>query len=119
MNLPTDFKNKISEKFFDKSFSIYTSTEEVDSEGFSRMSVEETETTFMGNVRFDSMDKIQKDYGLDDEIQMAITTHTDIEAGTIIGYNDRTYKVIRGITFDSHYLLLAQEWSVSSDLISA
>jgi hypothetical protein len=110
LRINQSFRDKIAETFYDKTLSLYSVGETVDAEGFARQEATETETTFTGNVRFDNFDEVQKDFGLDDKIDMTCTTGTEVSSGSIIGYDGRTYKVLKCVPYDSHYMLIAQVW---------
>jgi hypothetical protein len=121
MEIPTSFKNHIKSTFYDKELTLYTVQDTIDDQGWQRISGSTVvDKTFKGNVRFDKLDKLQEAHGLKERIHMAVTTEENIPSNSIIGYLGRQTKVIRAIPYDSHYLLLAQEWSSqSSTSISA
>ena len=119
MKIPVSFTTQVANAFYDKVVTIYTKNDVVDEEGFAYEEETETETTFNGNVRFDNLAELQEDYGLEEVIDISITTDTDIEVGTIVGYDDVLYRVMKAIPFDSHNLLIGKKWlSKSSALIS-
>lgn len=110
MELPEDFKNIIANTFYDKTLIIYSTESVKDDEGFATSEATTTNTYILGNVRFDKLDKVALDYGITDKIDMTVTTNDVIDAGTILGYGNNKYKVLRSIPFDSHYLLIASLW---------
>lgn len=119
MQIPDDFKNAIADAFYDKTITLYTVAEVIDEEGWARM--EETESdSFVGSVSFDELAKVQEEYGLREAIDIVVSTHEDIEVGSVLGYGDHLYMVVSAIPFDSHNLILAKKWSSkSSTSISA
>lgn len=120
MKLPSGFKENIADIFYDKTITVYEIETIKDNYGYTRLSAEESDTTFLGNVRFSDLVRIQEDYGIKESIDIAITTEYSIEAGTIIGYGSQTYKIIKVIPSDSHNLIVANRWeSKSTGLISA
>lgn len=121
MIIPASFREAIKNTFYDKTVTRFTTTNTVDSDGWARKSATTIVAgTFLGNVHFDNFDKIQEEYGITDQINIVITTDTEIATEEIIGYDGKQYKVFRVIPNDSHYLLIAQDWlSKSSTSISA
>ena len=109
MIIPNTFKSKIKDTFYDKTVTLYTTSETKDAAGWSRMSETES-STFLGNVSFSRLAKIQEDYGLEDSIDIAITTDENVSVNSVIGYGSKKYKITGAIPFDSHYLLTGNEW---------
>ncbi len=116
MQLPADFKNEIKNKFYDKEFSVYADETPVDTVGWAKKKTLSVVSTFLGNARFDHLDKLQEQYGITEVLSMAITTDENIELETIIGYIARQHKVVAAIPFDSHYLLLTTKWLSRSSI---
>ncbi len=114
MKIPDIMRELIASTFYDKEVTLYDVTDSVDSEGWARKSTPVANGTFLGNVRFDKLDKIQRDYGIDDVISAAITTDAVVENEQIIGYLGKFHKVIRSIPEDSHRLLITQVWEDNS-----
>lgn len=107
MNLPTDFHNSIQRVFYDKSIQLLDTQTSTDDEGFAQTGYKVL-GEFKGNVRFDSLDKLQLDYGLADKIDLSITTNQAVKDGQVLQYNGLAYEVSRAIQFDSHYLLVCK-----------
>lgn len=120
MVIPSDFKTKIADTFYDKEFTYYTHTETTDDEGDTiRDNLNEVDT-FMGNISFSLLDEIQRDYGLTEQVDATITTEAVIPQGSIVEYNGVQYLITRSLAFDTHKLLIMKKWlSKSSILISA
>ncbi len=115
MIIPTSFTTAIGDKFYDKEIDVYTVTDTVSADGQARRSGSSViSATFFGNVNFSRLDKVQEAYGITEKIDMTITTNYNLANNSIIGYRGRQYNVIRAIPFDSHYLLIAKEWSSKS-----
>lgn len=104
-------KDNISNFFYDKTFTVYTVEDTVDSEGFVNKTMEATSETFNGNVAFDNLEQTRMDYGIEEEINIKISTHKDIGLGVFVGYNDVLYKIVGKIPSDSHNILLGKKWS--------
>lgn len=110
MKIPSSFKNKIAETFYDKSIKVLNKTNGVDDEGWAG---EETTTeleTILGNVRFDNLAQVQEDYGLEENVDITVTTNSTVGLGEIIEYEGVEYKVINSIPYDSHNLLIGTKW---------
>ena len=116
MLITDDFKQAIAGVFYDKTFDIYDEFEVLDSRGWSRKSVEKSGASFVGNIKFDKLDKVAMDYGIVERIDATITTNEIIEVGTKIGYQEKMYIITRSIPFDSHNLLIAQQWLSKSKI---
>lgn len=99
---------------------MYTSTLVTDIHGGRRKSATVIESgSFLANVNFSKLDKIKENYGIQEDIEMTITTNTNVPTGQIIGYLDKKLEILRSIPFDSHYLLIAKKWlSKSLDSVS-
>jgi len=120
MVLSGDFKTKIAETFYDKEFTPYTVSNATDDEGdVIRDNLTEGDS-FYGNISFNMLDEVQKDYGLTEQVDATITTEEEVQVGTIIEYNSIKYLVTRSLKLDSHNLLIMKQWlSKSSTLTSA
>jgi hypothetical protein len=104
------FKSAISSVFYDKEIEQYSVTDAVDAEGFKRKRQPSTKTgSFMANVNYSKLDEIKELYGIDESIDMTVTTNDDVAVGSVIKYADVFFEVIRAIPFDSHNLLIAQK----------
>jgi len=107
LRLPTDFKKRIKETFYDKEFVTFSVVESVDAEGMAKL-LKDEETTCYGNVSFSNLAKIQEDFGLGDNVDIVITTDEVIERGTILNYLDLDYIVLESIPYDSHNLIMGK-----------
>lgn len=120
MKIPSSFENAIAKTFYDKEFTLYSMSEVVDDEGWGAVDITATSETFLGNIQFSNLGKIQEIYGLEVEIDAIVTTNEEIEMGQIFGYGGYLYKVFTSIPNDSYNLLIVQKWeSKSSTSISA
>lgn len=107
MRLPSNFKQTIANTFYDKTITKCTITEVVDDEGWARTHESDTNTTFMGNVRFDNLAQVQQDYGIEDVIDIIITTDEDVANGDILKYDSVYYRVVKAIPYDTHNMIVA------------
>lgn len=120
MELPSNFTKVIADTFYDKVITVYSEETVKDSFGWTKQSASPTSTTFNGNVRYTNLRQLQEDYGIKEDIDVAITTSYSIENGKIIGIGDTTYKIVSVIPSDSHNLVVAKKWfSKSTTLTSA
>jgi tryptophanase len=107
-------KQNISNIFYDKEIAEYTISDSVDDEGYVTSSETSTGTTFKGNISFDNLEQVREKYGIDEDIDIRISTHEDKPLGTIVGYDNVLYKIVGRIPSDSHNLLLGTKWSQKS-----
>ena len=123
MYIPKTMKQKMSDVFYDKTISVLDNEIIVDAEGgvtykgitginASSGNNSNIIDTFNGNVSFSNCKKIQEEYGLSYDINIAITTSTDvnISINDIIKYNDVIYNVTDVLPSDSHILIVAVKW---------
>jgi len=120
MRIPSKFTQVIADTFFDKTIDLYSVGEITDKEGFTRRDVLLKTGDFTGNVYFTNLEEVRQDYGIEEQIDVVISTHEEIEAGVIVGYGGKDYRVVKAIPRDSHNLLIGRSWSsMSSGSISA
>lgn len=102
---------QIANTFYDKEVSVLVSKTTTDAEGGVNNKGYEVLDTFKGNVNFSNCKQIQEEYGLDYNIDVAITTNYNIlEINDIIKYQDVVYKVTDILPSDSHLLVIATKW---------
>ena len=102
----------IAEAFYDKTVEVMSDNTVTDAEGgviYKGLAVVDS---FNGNVSFSNCKSIQEEYGLDYEIDIAITSDidTNIRINNIIKYNDVIYKITDILPTDSHILIVATKW---------
>lgn len=104
-------KTVIAKTFYDKEIHLINMSAETDSEGGVKTKGYTVEGVFKGNVNFSNCEKIQKDYGLDYEVNISITTnYTELKKTDILMYDKVLYEV-KGIYIrDSHLLVLGAKW---------
>ncbi len=117
MQIPDSFKNKIAQAFFDKTLIKCEIVETKNLDGEVILAAEATEDVIMGNVSFDKLDRIQQQYGLEEQIDMTFTTHDVMANDEVYSYLDIKYKVYRAIPFDSHYFILLKKWYSKSSIL--
>ena len=105
-------KNKIASAFYDKTINVMSNQTVVDAEGGVTNRGLAVVSNFNGNVSFSNCKSIQEEYGLDYEIDIAITSHVDtnVSINDIIQYNNVIYKVTDVLPSDSHILIVANKW---------
>lgn len=119
MIIPATFKTSIANAFYDKEVILYNKSTTKSNSGWTKFKDLEQSGTFFGNVNFNKLDAVQEAQGIEEQIDMTITTNYPAELNQIIGYEGIMYIIIRAIKFDSHYLLIAKKWlSKSSTSIS-
>lgn len=121
MNINLDeFKATIKQYFYDKTITRYSTVDTVDAEGWARKAgTTVTNGTFLANVHFNNFDKIQKEFGITEGIDIVFSTDSNEPLLEIVGYLGRQYEIFRVIPNDSHYLLIGRKWlSRSSTSIS-
>lgn len=112
MQIPDLFKKAISDTFYDKTVEILKNIVIVDEEGGITKKGIEVIGTFKGNASFSNCKEIQKDYGLDYEINIAVTTFTDVNVkiSDLIRYNNVIFEVTDVLPFDSHLMIVGVKW---------
>lgn len=105
-------KSKIASAFYDKQVSVMSNVTTTDAEGGVTNRGLAVVSNFNGNVSFSNCKSIQEEYGLDYEIDIAITTDTtcSVVINDIIQYDNITYKVTDVLKSDSHILIVANKW---------
>lgn len=109
MKISNQFKSIISETFYDKTVKLFDRIEVTDDAGFTRTGVSGTGEERDCNIWFDKLDKLREDYGIKEEIHVAITTESAIGLETIVEYLGNRYEVFREIPYDSHILALGRK----------
>ena len=113
MKLPNNFKSTIADVFFDKTFSLYNLVTTTETDGGTYQTPSEVIKTFKGNVRPINKETLLRDYGLDIDGEVAISTHTNIEE---LKQNENDmqmvdeYHIVKVLPYDSHYLLVGKTW---------
>ena len=112
MYIPKQMTKEIAKVFYDKTISVLEQVITTDAEGGVNTKGYEVVNNFNGNVNFSNCKQIQEEYGLDYNIDVAITTSTDtvIKIDDIIFYNNVVFKVTDVLPSDSHILIVATKW---------
>ena len=102
----------MAKAFYDKTINVMSSTATIDEEGGVNYTGLTVASNFKGNVSFSNCKQIQEEYGLDYNIDIAITTYPDtsISMGDVIQYDGVTYRVTDKLSSDSHILVVATKW---------
>lgn len=113
MQLPNNFQSTIANTFYDKTVSILEPTKTTETDGAVTYTGGYTvKGNFKGNPRLVNFKKIQKEYGLDYQIDIAITcgVDTSVFQEDILEYNGVRYEVTDVLPFDSHKLIVGAKW---------
>lgn len=105
-------KRSISSVFYDKTISILDTIPSFDAEGGVSIKDNKIKDTFKGNIRFINLKSIQEEYGLDYQVDVAISSNTSvvINVGDIISYLDKKYRITDVMPTDSHLLIVGTLW---------
>ena len=103
-------KNAFSKAFYDKTFSVYKTITSVGTEGDVQTSLS-SYAEYYGNVQFNTNERVQKDYGIKENIDLVISTSpsTDVSIKDYIKYNNEYFAVKHVLTFDSHINILCEK----------
>lgn len=111
MYIPNSMKKAISNAFYDKTINLLKKVDTIDAEGGVTNKGYETTDTFKGNVSFSNCKKIQEYYGLDYQIDISITTNSNVtNINDLISYEEVVYSVSDVLRSDSHNLIVATKW---------
>lgn len=112
MFIPNSFNKAVADVFYDKEIFTVEKLSTVDVEGGRSISAGVKMDSFMGNVKFTDLRKIQEDYGLREQIDIAVTTDpaSAVKVGDLIKYQDNVYDIIAAVPSDSHLLIGGQKW---------
>lgn len=112
MYIPKTMTKAIADAFYDKRIEVLIDNTITDAEGGVIYRGTAVVDSFYGNVSFSNCKKIQEEYGLDYEIDIAITTDYELlRHNQLIKYNDVVYNVTDILPTDSHFLIVATKWS--------
>ena len=113
--VPDSFKRDIASTFYDKEIFILSKEDSVDAEGGRKRGIGDPVTSFKGNVNYKNLKEIQEEYGLDYEIDLAVTTdYAEVKIDDVIRYLDVVYVVTESRPFDSHYTIVAVKYGNQS-----
>ena len=107
MLIPTQFPAIISKTFYDKTFTVATRTQTVDSEGGVAQSIG-TPRTLKGNVQYSLNERLREIYGISEQVDLAITTDQTVDKNDQLTYESKDYVVTSFIKKDSHNLIVAR-----------
>jgi hypothetical protein len=112
MEIPLGFKAKIANVFYDKTVGVVSRTETTEADGAVTTSEGAVNSTFKGNARLVNLKQVQKDFGLDYQIDISISAGTDLDiaTGTIIEYDGQKFTVTDVIPTDSHTTIVGVKW---------
>lgn len=109
MQIPTDFKTGIENAFYDKTITIIGESIVTEADGANKKNPNgEAIGTFTGNARLMNFKQVQKEYGLDYQIDIVVTcgVETSVVVGNIVEYNGVKYDVTDVLPFDSHKMIV-------------
>lgn len=113
MIIPKDFKEAVAGAFYDKEINRIGETLITEEDGATRTEIGAITGTFVGNPKLSNFKKVQEEYGLDYQIDIVITTSTDvlIDVDEVIQYDNVMYKVTDVLPFDSHKTIVGAIWT--------
>ena len=111
MLLPSNFQQKVADTFYDKTITILDIPKAIDSDGGIIKGSETTKSTFLGNVRFNTLGTLQSEVGLtiDADITITCALNTEVALDDIISYSQRRYVVNNILPSDSHLTITGKE----------
>lgn len=110
MKIPEEFKQAITDTFYDKDIEIWTSGTIRDDEGsdIGTGKVEKIDS-FKGNFQFSTREYIQQEYGKEIEANAIVTCDKTLaEIENILVYNNENYTIKSLIIGDSHTTILVE-----------
>lgn len=110
MNIPNEFKQVITDTFYDKDIEIWTSGTIKDDEGavIGNGKLKKIDS-FKGNFQFKTREYIQQEYGKEIEANAIVTCDKTVaEIGNILVYNNKDYIIVAKPISDSHTTLLVK-----------
>lgn len=112
MLIPKSMKSAIADIFYDKKIDVLDIEHSFDAEGGNIKIPNNIKDTFKGNVRFINLKAVQEEYGIDYQIDIAITTYKEtlINVNDVFSYENKKYKVKDAIPHDSHLLIVGELW---------
>lgn len=110
MKIPNEFKQAITDTFYDKKIEIWTEETIKDDEG-SVIGNGKTEKidSFEGNFQFSTREYIQQEYGKEIKANAIVTCNKTVaEIGNILVYNNKDYAIKAVVPSDSHTTILVE-----------
>lgn len=104
-------KKQIAKYFYDKQVDVLVKITTTDIEGGVNVKGYDVLDKFNANVSFSNCKQIQEEYGLDYNIDIAITTdYNSLKISDLIRYENIIYNVTDVLKSDSHVLIVATKW---------
>jgi len=111
MKVSKNFIESIAKFFYDKTIFILEKIEQRDNEGAITFDVGSIIYQFKGNVNYQVSQEIQKEYGLDYQIDIVITTDCNqVKIGDLVSYEDVVYSIKDVKVRDSHCRLVGSKY---------
>lgn len=112
MYIPKEMNQMISKAFYDKTIELVRPSTSIDVEGGIVFDENyEVLQTFNGNVSFSNCKKIQEEYGLDYQVDIAITcARIEITKNDMVKYEGVVYDISDILPFDSHLVIVGTKW---------
>ena len=106
-------KNAFAKAFYDKAFKVYKRTTSIGVEGDVQTSLS-TYAECYGNVQYNTNERVQRDYGIKENIDLVITTSlsTSVTLDDLVNYDGKYFIVKHILTYDSHISILCAETNV-------
>lgn len=110
MNIPNSFKEKIKSVFYDKTVETCEISTATDAEGHVSREVGDSISSFTCNVSYDRLDEVKEEYGIEEKIDIKISTQETISSETILKYEGEYFEIVKNIPYDAYNLILGRKW---------
>lgn len=112
MEFPANAKKAIAATFYDKKIEILEVEKTLDEEGGAITGEQIVKISFMGNVRFLTLQEQQTELGLTKQadVEISCPTSTDVTVDTLLRYAGQTYIATQVLPRDSHLMILGAKW---------
>ena len=110
MFIDNTFKNAIEKAFYDKTVTKCTVATTTEADGNPVRAITPTQNTFKANVRFDKLAIVKQEYGIETDIDIAISTHEVLTVGGVVRYGGIDYELVQVNPRDSHYFVIGRKW---------
>ena len=119
MNIPNSFRTQIANAFYDKEIELLSVVETTNNEGQVRRQLSQSGERVKGNVQYSNLERLREEYGIDEEVELSITTQDTVETEAI-RFDGEDFEVVKNIPFAAYNLIICSKWKFTqSGSISA